>query len=63
MIELLGDEVRSTLVADIVKHKDMYFGIMIDSTPDVSRIGQHSIIIRHVSDEGDINESLFLVFF
>ncbi|XP_077341212.1 zinc finger MYM-type protein 1-like [Lithobates pipiens] len=60
---LLGNQVKKKIVADIKKAK--YFGILFDSTPDVSHIDQMCEVIRYVHIEGDnveVKES-FLGFF
>ncbi|CAH2315228.1 zinc finger MYM-type 1-like [Pelobates cultripes] len=63
MICLLGNHVKDKIVADIKKAK--YFGILFDSTPDVSHTNQMCEVIRYVHFEGDhveVKES-FLGFF
>ncbi|XP_030066678.1 zinc finger MYM-type protein 1-like [Microcaecilia unicolor] len=62
-IHLLGNYVKENIVADIKKAK--YFGILFDSTPDVSHTDQMCEVIRYVHIEDDkveIKES-FLGFF
>lgn len=62
-ISLLGKEVKNNIVDDIKKAK--YFGILFDSTPDISHVDQMSYVIRYVHIEGDqveVKES-FLGFF
>nr|XP_033788702.1 zinc finger MYM-type protein 1-like [Geotrypetes seraphini] len=62
-IHLLGNYVKEKIVADIKKAK--YFGILFDSTPDVSHTDQMCEVIRYVYIEDDnveIKES-FLGFF
>ncbi|XP_044151348.1 uncharacterized protein LOC122939347 [Bufo gargarizans] len=63
LICLLGNHVKDKIVADIKKEK--YFGILFDSTPDVSHTDQMCEVIRYVHIEGDkveVKES-FLSFF
>ncbi|CAH2284975.1 Hypothetical predicted protein [Pelobates cultripes] len=63
LICLLGNHVKEKIVADIKKAK--YFGILFDSTPDVSHTDQMCEVIRYVHIEGDhveVKES-FLGFF
>ncbi|XP_063302374.1 zinc finger MYM-type protein 1-like [Pelobates fuscus] len=63
LICLLGNHVKDKIVADIKKAK--YFGILFDSTPDVSHTDQICEVIRYVHIEGDhveVKES-FLGFF
>ncbi|XP_044147047.1 zinc finger MYM-type protein 1-like [Bufo gargarizans] len=63
LICLLGNHVKDKIVADIKKAK--YFGILFDSTPDVSHTDQMCEVIRYVHIEGDkveVKES-FLSFF
>ncbi|CAH2296492.1 zinc finger MYM-type 1-like [Pelobates cultripes] len=63
LICLLGNHVKDKIVADIKKAK--YFGILFDSTPDVSHTNQMCEVIRYVHFEGDhveVKES-FLGFF
>ncbi|XP_042230512.1 zinc finger MYM-type protein 1-like [Homarus americanus] len=60
---LLGNNVKGKILADIKKAK--YFGIIFDSTPDISHTDQMSEVIRYVHIEGDsveVRES-FLGFF
>ncbi|XP_042210127.1 uncharacterized protein LOC121857953 [Homarus americanus] len=60
---LLGNNVKEKILADIKKAK--YFGILFDSTPDMSHTDQMSEVIRYVHIEGDsveVRES-FLGFF
>ncbi|CAH2246811.1 Hypothetical predicted protein [Pelobates cultripes] len=51
LICLLGTHVKDKIVADIKKAK--YFGILFDSTPDVSHTDQMCEVIRYVHIEGD----------
>lgn len=35
---------------------DKYFGIIVDSTPDIAHVEQLTIIIRYVRDYGEVVE-------
>lgn len=59
LINILGSKVLEKIVAEIKEAK--YYGITVDSTPDVSHTDQLSIVIRYVSKTGDIYER-FLMF-
>ncbi|KFM62958.1 Zinc finger MYM-type protein 1, partial [Stegodyphus mimosarum] len=59
LIILLGSKVLEKIVTEIKEAK--YYGITVDSTPDVSHTDQLSIVIRYVSKTGDIYER-FLMF-
>lgn len=59
LIHLLAQNVRSTLLCQILESK--YFALIIDSTPDVSHIDQLTIVIRYVDRNGIAIEK-FLVF-
>ncbi|CAH2220451.1 zinc finger MYM-type 1-like [Pelobates cultripes] len=63
LICLLGNHVKDKIVADIKKAK--YFGILFDSTPDVSHTNQMCEVIRYVNIEGDhveVKESFLGIF-
>ncbi|GBP00532.1 Fanconi anemia group J protein homolog [Eumeta japonica] len=62
-ISILGKEVKNNILDEI--KKAIYFGILFDSTPDISHVDQMSYVIRYVHIEGDdveVKES-FLGFF
>ena len=62
-ISLLGKIVKEKIIEDV--NKAMYYGILFDSTPDVSHQDQMSEVIRYVHIEGgkvEVRES-FLGFF
>ncbi|XP_035210179.1 uncharacterized protein LOC118184582 [Stegodyphus dumicola] len=59
LIILLGSKVLEKIVTEIKEAK--YYGVTVDSTPDVSHTDQLSIVIRYVSKTGDIYER-FLMF-
>ncbi|CAH2284359.1 zinc finger MYM-type 1-like [Pelobates cultripes] len=63
LICLLGNHVKAKIVADIKKAK--YFGILFDSTPDVSHTDQMCEVFTYVHIEGDHVEvkKSFLGFF
>ncbi len=50
-ISLLGCQVKEEILADIRNAK--YYGILFDSTPDVSHNNQMSKVMRYVHTEGD----------
>lgn len=54
LMTLLGHPVQETIVADIKAAQ--HFGMLFDSTPDVSHTEQMSEVIRHVHIEGDKTE-------
>lgn len=45
-IALLAKSIQETLVAEVRESK--YFGIMCDSTPDISHQDQHSLVVRYM---------------
>ena len=53
-ITLLADEVRQDLVRAIEEGK--YFGLMCDSTPDISCRDQHALVILHMTG-GEVKDS------
>ena len=56
-IELLGATVHEQIVLEIKKAK--YFGISIDSTPDMAHIDQLTVIIRYCLSTGVVVERFF----
>ncbi|XP_068225006.1 zinc finger MYM-type protein 1-like, partial [Palaemon carinicauda] len=46
-IVVLGNSVREKLVGDVRESKD--YGVMCDSTPDISHQDQHSLVVRYVT--------------
>ncbi|KAG8183371.1 hypothetical protein JTE90_008273 [Oedothorax gibbosus] len=48
LIQIMGDTVLKKILEDICAAK--YFGIIVDSTPDISHIDQLSVVIRSVDD-------------
>ena len=44
---MLGNYVREKLVGDVKESK--YYGVMCDSTPDISHQDQHSLVVRYVT--------------
>ena len=58
-IKLSSDRVKAKIIAEIKKAK--YYSISIDSTPDIARIDQLSIVIRYVRIDGQPVEH-FLAF-
>ncbi|GBP62407.1 hypothetical protein EVAR_3109_1 [Eumeta japonica] len=62
-INLLGQQVRSTIIRRIQKAK--YYCVIFDSTPDISHNDQMSQVLRYVHIEGEkdaVVES-FIAFF
>ena len=53
-ILLLAEKVKSTIVREIKDAK--YYGVSIDSTPDVSHIDQLTVIFRYVMQDGSAVE-------
>lgn len=53
-IELLGTAVTEHIVSEIKKAK--YFGISVDSTPDLAHIDQLTVIIRYCLPTGEVTE-------
>ena len=49
-ISLIASKVRRTIQEEIKQRK--YYSLIVDSTPDVSHIDQHSLIIRYVLPNG-----------
>ena len=62
-ISVLSKHIKKKIIAEIKEEK--YFGIMFDSTPDISRVDQMSEIIRYVStSNGKVEvKEIFLGFF
>lgn len=48
-ISLIGNEIKKEIISDIKKAK--YYGIMFDTTPDISHVEQMSQVIRYVQIE------------
>lgn len=53
-IDILATNLHLKIVSEVKKAK--YFGISIDSTPDIAHIDQLTIIIRYATDEGKVVE-------
>lgn len=51
IIELMADKVLSIIQKEIKVAK--YYGVIVDSTPDISHIDQLSIIVRYVDEKGE----------
>lgn len=56
MIHTIAELLRKFITAEIKEAG--YFAISMDTTPDLSRNEQLSFVIRYVSKDGEINESL-----
>jgi hypothetical protein len=50
LISLMADKVLNVIVEEIKNAK--YFGLFVDSTPDVTRINQLAIVLRYVKSDG-----------
>ncbi|XP_068225623.1 52 kDa repressor of the inhibitor of the protein kinase-like [Palaemon carinicauda] len=46
-IAVVGNSVREKLVGDVKESK--YYGVMYDSTPDISQQDQHSLVVRYLT--------------
>lgn len=53
-IELLGTAVTEHIVSEIKKAK--YFGISVDSTPDLAHVDQLTVIMRYCLPTGEVTE-------
>lgn len=53
-INILGNKVLKQIIAEIKDAK--YYGISIDSTPDISHVDQLTLIIRYILKNGNIVE-------
>lgn len=51
VIEIMGQKVLDAIVAEVKKSK--YFGLIVDSTPDITHNDQLAVILRHVNDFGE----------
>ena len=47
MIQLIANNVKESIVADLKKAR--YFSFSVDTTPDISHTDQLALIIRYVS--------------
>lgn len=54
LIEIMASEVRKKIVAEIKLAK--YYGVTIDSTPDISHTDQLSVVFRYVLPDGAVVE-------
>ncbi|XP_025417880.1 zinc finger MYM-type protein 1-like [Sipha flava] len=54
LISLMADKVLNVIVEEIKNAK--YFGLIVDSTPDVTHIDQLAIVLRHVKSDGQAIE-------
>lgn len=46
LIELMADQVRTTIVSELKEAK--YFSVSVDSTPDLSHVDQLTVIVRYL---------------
>ena len=56
-IDILATSVHSKIVSEILEAK--YFGVSIDSTPDISHTDQLTVIIRYSLHDGQVVERFF----
>ncbi|XP_025421533.1 uncharacterized protein LOC112691485 [Sipha flava] len=54
LISLMADKVLNVIVEEIKNAK--YFGLIVDSTPDVTHIDQLAIVLRYVKSDGQAIE-------
>jgi len=54
LISLMADKVLIVIVEEIKNAK--YFGLIVDSTPDVTHIDQLAIVLRYVKSDGQVIE-------
>lgn len=54
IISLMASTVLEKILSDIRKAK--YFGLIVDSTPDITHNDQLSYVLRYVDEKGDIHE-------
>lgn len=59
-VHLIALEAKKEIISQI--HHSKYYSLIIDSTPDVSRVNQLTTIVRYVDDIGLENDR-FLQFF
>lgn len=50
LINLIAEKVRTVILKEVQKAK--YFGIVLDSTPDISHVDQLTFVIRYVAVDG-----------
>jgi len=56
LVKLMGQKVQDTILKEAKEAK--YFSVSIDSTPDVSRLDQLTIVIRYVLPSGPVERFL-----
>jgi len=58
--EELIDLMAQTVLAEVIREikKSVYYSISIDSTPDISRVDQLTIVVRYVNDQGPVERFL-----
>lgn len=54
IISLMASTVLEKILSDVCKAK--YFGLIVDSTPDITHNDQLSYVLRYVDEKGDIHE-------
>lgn len=53
-LQLMSEKVLQHILIEVRKAK--YFGLIVDSSPDISHIDQLSIVVRYVNEEGESQE-------
>lgn len=54
IVDQMASKVLNHIVTEIKKVK--YFGLIVDSTPDIAHVDQLSYILRYVNEEGEVLE-------
>uniref|UniRef100_A0A2S2Q4N5 Zinc finger MYM-type protein 1 n=1 Tax=Sipha flava TaxID=143950 RepID=A0A2S2Q4N5_9HEMI len=54
IVDQMASKVLNHIVTEIKKVK--YFGLIVDSTPDIAHVDQLSYILRYVTEEGEVLE-------
>lgn len=58
-INLMGDQVFKKVVCELKEAK--YFSISVDSTPDLCKVDQLTLIIRYVTPQGSVERFLLFI--
>ena len=53
-INLMAEEVRSHIRGELANAK--YYSVIVDSTPDISKVDQLTIVVRYVLPNGEVTE-------
>jgi Domain of unknown function (DUF4371) len=59
-IQFMANRVRNSILDDL--RKAGYFSLSVDSTPDLSRVNQPTVIVRYVSPDDGLPVERFLTF-